>query len=64
MIGAKGDPDTDHNKKRYKAPELIVHGGLKKITRRGGGDRIDVPEGTAAAPATVSSAPPVRSRAR
>ena len=33
-------------KKKYKSPELVVHGDLRKITRRGGGDRTDVPEGT------------------
>ena len=36
----------DRNKKRYKTPELVVHGDLTRITKRGGGDRIDVPEGT------------------
>ena len=34
------------NKKRYKTPELIVHGDLRKITRQGGGSHTDVPEGT------------------
>ena len=42
----KGDPEMDRNKKRYKTPELVVHGDLTRITKRGGGDRIDVPEGT------------------
>ena len=46
----------DSMKKRYRGPELIVHGNLTKITKRGGGDGIDVPKGTVVAPdATISS---------
>ena len=46
----------DRSRKRYRAPELVVHGDLTKITKRGGGDRIDLPEGTVVAPdATISS---------
>ena len=46
----------DRRKKSYKAPELLVHGDLRKITKRGGGNRIDVPEGTVVAvDATINS---------
>ena len=56
MKEGKGDPEMDRNKKTYRAPELVVHGDLRKITKRGGGDRIDLPEGTVVAPdATISS---------
>ena len=34
------------DRKKYKSPELVVHGDLRKITRKGGGNRTDVPEGT------------------
>ena len=36
----------ERNRKKYESPDLVVHGDLKKITRNGGGDRTDVPEGT------------------
>ena len=34
------------DRKKYACPELVVHGDLRKITRRGGGNHTDVPEGT------------------
>lgn len=32
-------------KKRYETPKLVVHGDLRKITRRGGVGSNDVPIG-------------------
>ena len=33
-------------KKVYSSPLLVIHGDLRKITRKGGRDFTDVPEGT------------------
>ena len=37
-------------RKKYQSPELIVHGDLKKISRRRAGNRTDVPERTVVVP--------------
>ena len=37
---------VDESKKDYEKPELKVHGDLRDITKSGGGDQIDVPQGT------------------
>lgn len=42
------DKETkDEDKQEYEKPELKVHGDLRKITKQGGGNQIDVPIGTA-----------------
>ena len=38
------------HRKKYQSPELVVHGDLRKITRRSVGNRTDVPEGTVVVP--------------
>lgn len=33
-------------KKAYNAPKLTVHGDIEVMTQQGGGNSIDVPQGT------------------
>ena len=36
----------EESKKEYEKPELKVHGDLRKITKEGGGNKVDAPIGT------------------
>lgn len=42
----KSEKIMDESKKEYEKPELKVHGDLRKITKQGGGNKIDLPIGT------------------
>lgn len=45
-----------HAKKSYNAPVLTQHGNFATLTQQGGGNAIDLPQGTVVAPgATISS---------
>jgi hypothetical protein len=45
-----------NEKKPYTTPQLIIHGKIEEITQQGGGNRIDLPMGTAISPdSTISS---------
>jgi hypothetical protein len=40
-------------KKPYRAPQLTYYGKVEDITQQGGGNRIDVPQGTVIAPGST-----------
>jgi len=40
-------------KKVYTSPKIIIYGDVETITQQGGGNRIDVPLGTAIGPNTT-----------
>lgn len=43
-------------KKNYTQPQLVVHGNVETITQQGGGNNIDLPQGTPVSPdATIAS---------
>jgi hypothetical protein len=46
MLEGKEVKKMKHDKKTYEAPKLEAHGTVEDLTQQGGGNLVDVPQGT------------------